>query len=260
MPVFGIVADIHGNLAALEAVVRELDTRGVRDVFCLGDLVGYCAEPNQCVDMARARQFQCIAGNHELIATGELGLDRCGLRPAHALKRTRQTLNDGTRRFIATLPLSLVLAREYVFLHGSVNDVRDYMANPNRVRENHRALTQRYPGARVCFFGHTHVPKVFAIEGGEVTEREPRGTVVLGHQAHWFCNPGSVDGSRAPEAVARYATFDDSAQALSFYAARYDHQGTEKKARREGYRMPRSTLAWHAGASFARSLAARVGR
>ena len=258
MTQFGIVADIHANVEALEAVLCAFDRLRIRDVFCLGDLVGYCAEPNACVVHARERAFRAIKGNHELIALGELGFERCGLAPAQALRRTRETLDDASRRFLTALPPSLVHEREVVLIHGSVEDVCEYMSNEDRVRRNHLALSKRYPGANVCLFGHTHVPKAYELRNGRVIERRADGVLPLTKEATWFINPGSVDGSRAPQREARFAVFDDGPRTVTFHRAPYDHRKVERRARRAGYRLPRSTLAWHASIDLAREAVARL--
>src|SRR5207302_884141 len=96
MTPFAVLADVHGNLSALEAVLGEIDRLGVPRIVCLGDVVGYGAEPNECVAALRARDAGCVAGNHDLIAIRALGFDRCGLAPAHALRRTRAALDDAS--------------------------------------------------------------------------------------------------------------------------------------------------------------------
>lgn len=243
MGLHGVLADVHGNRPALEAVLRDLDGRGIASVFCLGDLVGYCADPNECVQIARERGFRAILGNHELIALGQLGFERCAPGPRKALLRTRETLDLASRRYLSGLPRSLTHDGRWVFVHGAVDDVTEYMANEERVRKNGLALEQRHPGAHGCFFGHTHVPAVYQLVGGEVARHRPEGRVALGGACVWFVNAGSVDGSRSPERGparhARFAILDDTARTLEFHAVRYDHAAVERRAVRAGYRPGR---------------------
>src|SRR5690349_966629 len=124
--------------------------------------------------MAHARGFRSIAGNHELIALEKLGFDRCGLSPSHALRRTRETLSHASRAHLTALPSHLVREGGLVFVHGSIDDVCEYMSNAGRILRNSRVCATRFPGARVCFFGHTHMAKVYEI----------RGEVVIEHPGH----------------------------------------------------------------------------
>jgi predicted phosphodiesterase len=256
MAVYAVIADVHGNGRALDAVLEQLDQAGVRDVVCLGDLVGYCAQPNECVTTADARGFDAIAGNHELIALEVLDTRRCGLAPAHALTRTRQTLDDASRRFLASLP-PFLRRGEVLFVHGSIDDPCEYMSNEESIAQNAPLLASRHVGARVCFFGHTHVPRVYELRNGSIVHHEPRAELRLVHPSVWFINPGAVDGSRAPERVARFAIVDDAAPSVSFRTALYEHEAVEREARRQGYRLPRSKIAWHALQDGVAKLASR---
>ena len=247
MAQLAILADIHGNLEALEQVVAELDARGIDEIYCLGDLVGYCAEPNACVALARHRDFRSLTGNHELIALDKMDFDRCGRKPSHALRRTRETLDDASRVYLSALPSHLERGGDLVFLHGGVDDVCEYMSNAARILTNGKRFASRFPGAAVCFFGHTHVAKAYEMRGEHVHECHGHGRVRLDEPgAVYFVNPGSVDGSRGTgDKLARFCVFDEESRNLSFYTTRYDHQQVERRARRQGYRIPHTTLAWH---------------
>jgi len=252
MAVLGVIADVHGNREALEQVLRKLDLLDVEVIYCLGDLIGYCAEPNACIAIAKERALRCIHGNHELIALARLGYERCAPRPAYALRRTRQTLDGASRAYIEALPPYLEDGRA-VFIHGGVDDVCEYMTSPARILANARALEARFPGKDVCFFGHTHAPKVYEVHGDRVVEHDGEGRMVFpGGGAPLFVNPGAVDGSRNPrDELARFAVFDDRARSITFYSVPYDHPAVEQRARDQGYRLPRAVAAWHKLAGLA---------
>jgi predicted phosphodiesterase len=235
---YGVLGDIHGNREALEAVLRALDADGVRQLLCVGDIVGYNADPDECVAMLRGRRVQAIAGNHDLIGLGRLGFQRCSNIAEYALRRTRRTLGREAAAFLATLPKDLVVENHVALVHGGVRDVQQYMVMPEQIRENARFLAEDFPGARVCFFGHSHEQKVWEVTADNVNEVSTDGEVLLRKENAYFINPGSVDASRKrSHKFAEYAIFDSSFGTLRFLRVRYDAAATEAKAAAFGYRI-----------------------
>jgi predicted phosphodiesterase len=246
MALHGILGDIHGNREALVAALERLDACGVDDLLCVGDLVGYNADGDECVAMLRARGARCIAGNHDLIGTGMLGFERCSNKAMHSLKRTRRALAPETAAYLRALPSHIVVtpgeARSPVILltHGGVRDVQQYMTRPRHIVQNARLLREDFPAARVCFFGHTHEQRVFEVDGDAAAEIAIDGPVRLRGDRIYFVNPGSVDASRKRCAkLAECAVFDDASCALAFHRVPYDDESTEVKASAQGYRIDR---------------------
>ena len=238
MAVFGVLGDIHGNREALAAALAALDERGAERIVCLGDIVGYNADPDECVALVRKRCSVSIAGNHELIGLGRLGFKRCSNNAEYALRRTRRTLGKDTAAFLKSLPNSHVLEPGVVLIHGGVRDVQQYMANPAQIEENARYLAEDFPGARVCFFGHSHEQKVYEITAGGVEEVAIDGQVSLRKENTYFVNPGSVDASRKNRhKLAECALFDSAFGTVQFLRVRYDAAATEAKAAAFGYRI-----------------------
>ena len=235
---YGVVADIHGNREALEAALAALEAYGASRIVCLGDLVGYNADPDECVTLVRRRCAAAIAGNHELIGLGRLDFGRCSNNAEYALRRTRRTLGKDTAAFLKSLPNSHVLEPGVVLIHGGVRDVQQYMANPAQIEENARYLAEDFPGARVCFFGHSHEQKVYEITAGGVEEVAIDGQVSLRKENTYFVNPGSVDASRKNRhKLAECALFDSAFGTVQFLRVRYDAAATEAKAAAFGYRI-----------------------
>ena len=239
MALYGVLGDIHGNLEALEAVLGALDARGIETIACVGDLVGYNADPDACVEALRQRNAIAIAGNHDLIGTGRLGFERCSNKAMHSLKRTRRAIAPATNEYLASLPPHLVLEGKAVLVHGGVRDVQQYLTQPKHVAENVRYLREDFPGIRLCFFGHTHEQRVFEVVGEEIRTIPP-SFVDLSPQRVYFVNPGSVDASRKHTAkVAEYLVFDSEALTLDFARVAYDDGRTEMRAEAGGYRISR---------------------
>jgi predicted phosphodiesterase len=239
MALYGILGDIHGNREALAAALAALESHRIDQVLCVGDLIGYNADPDTCVEMLQQRGALCIAGNHDLIGTGRLGFERCSNKAMHSLKRTRRVLRAGTIEYISALPSHRVIEGRFVLTHGGVRDVQQYMTRPRHFLENVAYLREDFPGKRVCFFGHTHEQRVFEIDDAAVHERASGCEHVrLEPGREYFVNPGSVDASRKrAHKLAEYATFDSATLDLEFHRVQYDDDTTERKASAAGYRI-----------------------
>lgn len=241
MAIYGVLGDIHGNREALEAALGRLDVLGVTRLLCVGDLVGYNADGDECVSILRARGATCIAGNHDLIGTGQLGFERCSNKAMHSLKRTRRALRADTASILRALPSHARIEDFVLLTHGGVRDVQQYMTQPRHFAENSRYLHDDFPWARVCFYGHTHEQRAVEISEDGVSEVPvAAGLVRLREDRRYFVNPGSVDASRKRTAkLAELAIFDSDSRTVAFERVPYDADAAEAKAQAEGYRIER---------------------
>jgi len=237
MALYGVLGDIHGNVEALEAVLAALDRRGVRRLLCVGDVVGYNADPDACIALLRARGTQVIAGNHDLIGTGRLGFERCSNKARYSLQRTRRHLAQGSIAWLRSLPATLLVEGRIALVHGGVRDVQLYMTTPMHIRRNAELLREDFPTARVCFFGHSHEQRLYEVAGDEA--RLLNGDChPLSRDGLYFINAGSVDAQRKREhRLAEFAVFDSDAWSVEFHRVRYDAAATEAKAAVSGYRI-----------------------
>ncbi len=165
---FAIVSDIHSNLEALQAVLADIDDRGIKEIVCLGDVVGYGANPKECLDLIRERARLTMMGNHDHAVLYE----PTNFNPPaeQACYWTRRTLEDepdtelrnARWAFLGSLPIRMK-ELDVLFLHASprrpMNEYifpEDVFTNPQKVVANFERLD-----ARLCFIGHTHQPGVF---------------------------------------------------------------------------------------------------
>jgi predicted phosphodiesterase len=239
MALTGVVADIHGNREALVAALARLAGRHVDRIVCLGDVVGFNADPDECVQMVRQRCAVTIAGNHDLISLRQLGFKRCSNKAEYSLRRTRKAISRESLHWLSSLPPCTTLEDGVVLVHGGVRDVQQYMVTPALVRDNAAFLEEDFPGARVCFFGHSHEQKVYEVNAGAVQEIPAHGKVFLRKENPYFINPGSVDASRKrSRKFAECAVFDSCDWSVEFLSVPYDSAATEAKAAVFGYRIP----------------------
>jgi predicted phosphodiesterase len=246
MALYGIVADIHGNREALGAALAALDRRGLRQLLCLGDIVGYNADPDECVAMLQTRGAAAIAGNHDLIALSRLDFARCSNKAMHALKRTRRTLGAASAAYLAGLPDTRVIEERVLLVHGGVRDVEQYMMSSAHIERNAEYLAADHPAARLCFFGHSNEQKVYEVHEGRVRELALAPSLELARERVYFINPGSIDASRKRrEKLAEFAVLDTDAWRVEFWRLPYDCASTEAKAAVLGYRLSPWLERWY---------------
>ncbi len=236
---FGLLSGIHGNLEALSAAIAALERRGVGRLLCLGDVIGYNADADECTALVRSRCLATLAGNDDLIGTGRLGFGRCSNQARYALQRTRRTLGRPAAAWLASLPASAVLEDgKVVLVHGGVRDLRQSMLRPEHIRENAGWLRYDFPGAKLCFFGHSDAQMVFEVDGNVVQPLNFSENFVLDREKLHFVNPGSVDAQqKRGEKLAECAIFDSLEWSVEFLRLPYDAAATEAKAAVFGYRI-----------------------
>ncbi len=197
---YAVISDIHGNLEALQAVLRDIPG-GVEKIYCLGDVIGYGASPNECCDLVREMEMPVISGNHDLAVT-DLSTDLAWFNPvaAAAVQWTRERLRADNADFLRSRPRTL-LTDEALFVHGSVRDPDEYIINSVSAEENLAVLKSDYPGVPLCFFGHTHVKTVSPSPNGRVVEARP---LDLSQNGPYLVNPGSVGQPRDGDTFASY--------------------------------------------------------
>ncbi len=235
----GVIGDPHGNAEALAAALGDLDKRRIDRLLCVGDLVGYNADPNGVV-AELGKSALCIAGNHDRIAIGALDKSRCWYGARTALGRTEGLIDDTTREFLWGLPVARPVDGGLFLFHGCIDDVARYCRGVDELLYNDRLLRERHPRVWLACFGHTHVPGVHAVRddarGRTVDLLGRKGRVELDYGARFFLNPGSIDGARRDAGVAQFAVLDTLERVVELCEVPYDHRASELKARRAGYR------------------------
>ena len=230
---YGVLADIHGNAQALQAVTAALGRIGVDRYLCTGDLVGYGAQPNECVEMIAGLEPICVAGNHDLMALGELSGERCIPLARRSMGWTRKVLSDDARAYLASLPRRAEAPDGVVVAHGSLNDPEEYVRRVDQAAVQIGRLAREHPGARILVVGHTH--RAFASDGASTPLNEAGvGELALNGSPAWLLNPGAVGQSRERRALARFMLLDLERREARFHAIPYDIEGARRMLRRRG--------------------------
>jgi predicted phosphodiesterase len=214
-----VVSDIHGNRQAFEAVLQEIGESSCSEMWCLGDLVGYGADPDVCVELAREHAAICLAGNHDLVVRGELPLEEFSRGAAVAAQWTQQTISAQTRAYLEGL--EPVLEEEKVGLyHASPRDpVWEYVLSPLQAE-----LCLDVQQHRVCLIGHSHVALSFCRNQGSPATGQTRraGEVLELADGEWLINPGSVGQPRDGDPRAAWLELDTTAWRAMFRRTEYD--------------------------------------
>ncbi len=228
-----LISDIHANKEALDAVLARIDRLGVETIFCLGDLVGYNADPDACVRTVMARASEVIRGNHDKAAAGFLDLDWFNTQARAAALWTRATVSPETLEIVRRLPEGPRMAENGTILlcHGTPYDEDAYLLDAGSVEESFRCLESKHPRARFCFLGHTHLPTMVLKKTGSSRPQvlKWRETVDLQPAGVYLINPGSVGQPRDGIALASFGILDTSRMIYSNLRIAYDVQETQRK-------------------------------
>lgn len=203
---YAIISDIHANLEALSVVLDAIEKAGVDQIVCLGDVVGYNATPNECVDIIREMDIPTICGNHDAVACGIE--EPWGFNPVAlaAALWTRDTLTDDNLEWLKDLP-DTHLFDSFLAVHGAPANRDTYLFAWEDVLPHVRYVEEA--GRRLCFFGHTHCPGVFSTDGQYSIDEDSR--FPIGDDKIFFINPGSVGQPRDGDPRASFGLLDTDA-------------------------------------------------
>jgi predicted phosphodiesterase len=200
-----LLSDVHGNRPAFEAVLDDVDSEGAEEIWCLGDLVGYGAQPDDCVALARERCNLSLAGNHDLVVTGEIPITDFSSSAATAARWTQEAISEETMAYLKSL-VPADPAREPALYHASPRDpVWEYVLSTWQADECMDLME-----ARVAAIGHSHVALWFNREAeGSVSGAPAQPDVEHDLSAgEWLVNPGGVGQPRDGDPRAAWLLLD----------------------------------------------------
>lgn len=222
-----VVSDIHANLNALEAVIK--DAGSFDQVWCLGDIVGYGPEPNECISRLRDFDLICLAGNHDLAVAGRVALWEFTQDAREVIFWTRHWLTTLNLDWLTTLPdTPLVVGHGITLVHASPRDpIWEYIGTREVAKEN---LT--FIDTPICLNGHSHIPVLFRKpwDGLKVVEETMRvnSPIHLPTYDQVFINPGSVGQPRDEDPRAAYGIIETEPMSFTARRVQYDVTATQK--------------------------------
>jgi predicted phosphodiesterase len=233
-----ILSDIHSNLDALNAVLQFVRRKRWDRVVCLGDLVGYGANPNQVIDtLRRTRPFTAIRGNHDKVCSGIEEGEMFNRIALEAALWTRKKLTRFNLRWLRELPRGPVaIDGRFSIAHGTPVDEDAYIFGEIEALNVFRNTTDS-----LCFFGHSHFPVIFALWPDSITTILTRGSsfhIRLQEGVRYLINPGSVGQPRDGNPKTCFALFDSKARAVTIYRVGYSISSAQRRIRRAGLPRP----------------------
>jgi len=232
-----IISDIHANLEAFQEVLNHIGHQSIDGVICLGDIVGYNADPSICIEMCREWGIFCLMGNHDAAVCGKISLADFNDAALAAIQWTRLQLSKEDLIFLNRLPRFHREYDKYLLVHGSLLDPDRYLFFPEEAERDFEEMLTTYPKNRLTFFGHTHQRKVFTYYREGVSAGVPED-LFLDHLKRYLINPGSVGQPRDHSPLASYLIYDEDKGHISFQRVVYNVKKAAEKVLKAG--LPRS--------------------
>ena len=229
---YAILADIHSNLTALEAVLADIEKHGRADeTWCLGDIVGYGPDPHESIELLRKVSSTFVAGNHDWAAIGKIDTSLFNPEATEAAHWTAGQLESEDIRFLERLPL-VIEKGNFTLAHGSPGDpIWEYVLSAETAEENLGHFKTKY-----CLIGHSHVPLIF--ECNEFNSCSLIRPAVDRHiklgDKRMIINPGGVGQPRDNDPRTSYAIYDNESGFLTFHRIEYDIKSVQRKMEQMG--------------------------
>ncbi len=221
-----IISDIHANYTALKAVLEH--AAPIDCVWCLGDLVGYGPDPNECIDAVRELPgLKCIKGNHDAAFLGEIDIIAFNDEARRSLEWLSEKISTENHRWLGQLDEMIELG-EFTLVHGSPrNSVWEYIADPSTAYTN-----MDHFSSRVCLVGHTHLPGIYQLTDDSIFSILLNGSLAgepIKLEEKCIVNPGSVGQPRDHDPRASYLLFDDEKDEWVYQRVGYDVKSVQKR-------------------------------
>ena len=225
---YAILGDIHANLEALKAVLKDAEEQGVTHFACTGDMVGYNADPKACLQIIRSLKCKVVQGNHDYYAACNESTELFTPLAQKSIRWTRKQLSPFERKYLRQLPL-IVDIENFTIVHSSLSNPQrwNYIFKQKAADENFRNQFNQ-----ICFFGHTHVPLAFI--KGKTLDKGFFETLHIKPGFQYLVNVGSVGQPRDRNPKSAYVIYDLEKQTITMRRVVYDIEKTQQRIREVG--------------------------
>lgn len=225
---YAVISDIHANLESFQSVLEEIGAKGADRIICLGDIVGYGADPNECVEIIRNRNITALMGNHDSVACGMSEPFNFNPVAREAVLWTRRELTEENRKFLRSLTTKEVVD-DFLIVHGAISDPDKYIMSSYDAEPEFNLFGKHY----LCFFGHTHVAVCFSQANGRI-ERITDEIFELQKEIKYLINPGSVGQPRDRDPRASFLIYEEDIGKVAFKRVEYDIKSAQNKIIKRG--------------------------
>lgn len=229
MKKLAIVSDIHGNIEALVSVLRKIKELNVEKTYCLGDVVGYNANPEECIKLIQINSIETLMGNHDMRAASLCGASKFNPNAKAAIEWTKNNISENSVYFLRNLPDTISIDNKILLFHGWIKSCDDYIFTDDDARINFEIM-DRDDSKQICFFGHTHIPLAYSYNGIDVKYiKDINMKIKLSDGMKYLINPGSVGQPRDGINLSSFITltFDGSDDIIiEHHRVDYDFLGT----------------------------------
>lgn len=222
---YGIFSDVHSNLEALNAVLGAYKKEKIDELLCIGDIVGYAANPNECASIIKDVVSLAAAGNHDWAAVYKLTEDYFNPAAKEAIIWTRNNLDAESKYYLESLKLTY--SNEYFTLvHGTLSEPEefDYMFEAYTAEKSFRLMQ-----TQICFIGHTHVPCAFMKDKYGLIHFKQDDTINIEPQNKYIINVGSVGQPRDANPKASFCVYDTNNKEVRLKRIVYDAELSRQK-------------------------------
>jgi diadenosine tetraphosphatase ApaH/serine/threonine PP2A family protein phosphatase len=225
---YAILSDIHSNIEALQAVLEDIDGQRVDDLLCLGDLVGYGANPNECVERIKGLVSHIVSGNHDCAAVGKTDISYFNQHARRAVTWTAKNLHPEWATYISRLPY-VQRVDQFLLVHATPSEPAawNYLLSTSVARSEFQAFSES-----ICFIGHSHQPLFFSTNA-EVQSRKNDQLLCLPEE-RYIVNVGSIGQPRDGDARSCYAIFDSQERTVQLRRVSYDIRSAQQKILQAG--------------------------
>ena len=230
---YAIVSDIHANLGAWRTALADIADMRVDRIVCLGDVVGYGAEPVEVLESVHRKAFAVLMGNHDAAVCGKMDPQVFTSRAQQAVRRHRELVSEKGLQWLSQLPLVLA-APGFRCAHGDFGAPAAY----NYILDAEEALPSwKAASEQLMFVGHTHCPGIHVIGKSGTPHALASGDFTLERGKRYIVNPGSIGYPRSREGRSTYCIYDDSAQTVVFRSLPFDHESYVASLRAAGFEV-----------------------
>ncbi len=226
----GIISDIHSNLEAFTAILEYARGENIDEYVCLGDIVGYGANPNECIDLMRNLTDKVVAGNHDFGVAKMTNISYFNEAAQTAIMWTRKRIDNDKVEYIKTLPL-VCEYQSLFFVHSSPSqpDSWNYILTMNDALKEFELFDNK-----ICFIGHSHQPTVFTINSENEIGCSISDFLTVDNKKRYIINAGSIGQPRDGNPKSAFLVYDTEKRSITFLRIAYDIEKAQKKIRDAG--------------------------